>query len=57
MTDTPALERGSARFNPVSLADHSFYSSVHICMCRAINADCDEGTQLQNLVCRSMLGN
>lgn len=57
MTDTLVLETGSTEFNPVSLAERSFYSSAHICMCRAITGDCNECTQLQNLICRRMLGN
>lgn len=57
MTDTHSLKRGSTEFNAMSLAEHSFYSSAHICMRRAINRDCDEGIQLQNLISRSMLGN
>lgn len=57
MTDTLVLETGSTKFNPVSLSERSFYSSAHICMCRAITGDCNECTQLQNLICWRMLGN
>lgn len=49
-----ALERGSTEFNPVPLAEHTFYSSAYICMGRAINGDCNEGTHLQNLICGSI---